>query len=68
MTGRAGLATVFLRSAEYRFNLVRAGYARVLHRDAPPTSAEVAAWAGTGLDSLSLRVAFKSTYEFYLLG
>jgi hypothetical protein len=60
--GRAGLANLFLSSAEYRGREVRRLYGDLLHRAAAP--AEVSAAVGTGLDVLSITALIAGSDEY----
>ena len=62
--GHAGMAQEFLFSQEYRGLQVADDYTRLLKRDQPPSTAEVAFWTGGGLDLLSLDTLFAATQEF----
>jgi hypothetical protein len=62
--GRSGGASAILNSAEYRGLVVRRFYAQLLNRTLPPTQAEVNAGVNSGLDVLSLTVAFAASAEF----
>lgn len=68
--GRGGVAMGFLNSTEYRNLVVREMFFDMLKRTnaTAPSNSDVAAWVNTGLDVLSLRVAFAGTAEFYLYG
>jgi hypothetical protein len=63
-TGRAGMAAVFLASAEYRGRVIRDLYTHMLNRAAPPSAAEVAAGVNSGIDLLTLEAAFAASPEF----
>jgi hypothetical protein len=82
-TSRSVLARSFLNSAELRQNVVKSLYftdpanqamplpglsPNLLHRSAAPPAADLAAWSNTGLDLLSIEVAFAGTGEFYANG
>jgi hypothetical protein len=66
--GRAGLASIFLNSTEYRSQVVRQDYLRVLDRPTAPTAGEVAGWVNSGLDLRSIEMGFAGTPEFYARG
>ena len=78
--GRTGVAMSFLQSLEFRGNVIRTLYSGnttlpptsfiglvpdLLHLSAQPATAEVAGWANTKLDILSLEVAFASSDEYF---
>jgi hypothetical protein len=62
--GRTTVVNLILGSGEFRSGQVQAAYA-LLHRPGPPAPTEVAAWAGTGLDLLSIEVLIAGGAEFY---
>jgi hypothetical protein len=62
--GRGGVASAILNSAEYRGLVVRHFYVQLLKRSFLPTQSEVTAWVNSGLDLLSLTVAFSGNSEF----
>jgi hypothetical protein len=64
--GFRGVALGFLRSTEYRTDLVAGDYLTLLHRQGEP--AGVRAWASSGLDATALRVGIESTPEFFANG
>jgi uncharacterized protein YkwD len=66
--GRSAVASAFLRSGEYRTDLIVADYSVVLHRQSAPSATEVATWQASGLDTTNLRVAFEVSGEFFPLG
>jgi hypothetical protein len=63
--GRSGVAAAFLRSPEYRSNVVDGYYMGLLHRTATPSFAEMNCWVFTNLDLLTIRVGFESSQEFH---
>jgi hypothetical protein len=67
---RAGVALAILQSQEFRTDLVVEYYSTLLHRS--PTAQEamsnVPAFVSSGLDALSLRLAFESSPEFFANG
>lgn len=65
---RAQVVAQFLNSAEYRTNVVVDLYANLLKRDAAPTAEEVNGWVQSGLDVLSMRVAFAGSLEYSVNG
>jgi predicted outer membrane repeat protein len=79
--GRAGVATAFLNSPEYR-NLevqqlygftaapaaaVASLFPNLLHRTGAPTTAEVNFWVNSGLDILRLEASFAGSPEYFNL-
>ena len=66
--GRSGAALIVLQSQEYRSDLVQWDYANLLHRSAPPSSAEVSGWVFAPLDLTGIRVGFMGSYEYVLNG
>jgi hypothetical protein len=62
--GRAEVARRFLGSTEFRDRAVRGFYLNVLRRPATPSAGEVAAWVGSGIDSLGMLSRFVSSNEF----
>ncbi len=60
---RDHVAAAFLHSAEYRGRTVTGYYADVLHRQSPPTRAEVNGWAATALALADIRVRFDAAPE-----
>jgi streptogramin lyase len=66
--GQAGLANIFLSSAEYRGNIIRGYYSTLLHRSTLPSAAEVNGWVVSGLDLARVRIGFEVSLEFYLKG
>jgi Domain of unknown function (DUF4214) len=81
--GRSAVATSFLSSAELRQDVVKALYfsdpanqalalpglsPNLLHRSASPPASDLAAWANTGMDLVSIEVAFAGTAEAYANG
>lgn len=66
--GRAGLADIFLDSAEYRSREITRQYTDVLKRAAAPAASEVAGWVNSGLDLLSIAAAFAASAEFQTNG
>jgi hypothetical protein len=67
---RSGVAAGFVLSTEYRTTQVTNLFYDLLKRTpaAAPTPQQVAAWVNTGLDLLSLRVAFAGSAEFFVIG
>jgi uncharacterized protein YkwD len=65
-TNRSIVAEGFLQSSEYRADVVNSYYANLLHRSAPPSASEVAAWAFSPLDFTTIRIGFESSQEFFL--
>jgi hypothetical protein len=65
---RAVVAASILSSTEYRELVVRSDYAQLLNRTTPPNATEVSGWVNTGLDQLSLEVAFAAGPEFQMNG
>jgi hypothetical protein len=77
--GRAGMANAFVGSFEFRADAVQQLYgftsapaaspasllARLLHRAAAPSPAEVNGWASSGLDLLRIEALFAGTDEFF---
>lgn len=61
---RAQVVVAFLNSVEYRTNFVVNLYADLLKRSAAPTAGEVAGWVNSGLDLISLQVAFAASLEY----
>ncbi len=68
--GRSGVVAGFVLSTEYRNTQVTKVFFDVLKRTPAnaPTAPQVAAWVNSGLDLLSLRVAFAGTPEFFING
>jgi hypothetical protein len=66
--GRAGVTQDFLKSQEFRQDVIGEDYAGLLHRLQPPAAAEVNGWLATGLDALSLDVVFATSPEYQLNG
>jgi hypothetical protein len=66
--GRAGVALAFLRSAEYRTDVVWAYYADLLHRTTSPSAAEATPWVDSGGDLTAFRTSFLESAEFTLNG
>ena len=66
--GRASEAAQFLASTEYRTDVVTTFYSSLLDRTALPSSTEVAGWASSSLDLLSIEVAFASSSEYFANG
>jgi uncharacterized protein YkwD len=66
--GRAAVAQGFLRSAEYRTDVVWAYYADLLHRTTAPSAAEVTPWVDSGGDLTAFRTSFLESAEFTLNG
>jgi Domain of unknown function (DUF4214) len=81
-TTRASVANAFLRSDEFRGDVVQQFYGfsqaalssvaslfpPLLHRTAAPTAPELSGWVNSSLDILSIEVAFASTGEFFVAG
>jgi hypothetical protein len=63
--GRLGVALEFLTGMEFRTDLAEAYYNVLLHR---PSDGSAAGWPATGLNALSMRVAFESGAEFFNKG
>jgi hypothetical protein len=66
--GRAGVANALLASAEYRGLVVGRYYTQLLNRTTPATPAEVNPWVFSGVDLLSIEVAFAAGPEFLANG
>jgi hypothetical protein len=76
--GRAGVAIEFLASTEFRSDVVTQLYTStpvvtnlyvtLLDRPSPPSAGEVAGWANTNLDLLSIEVLFAGSGEYFLNG
>ncbi len=68
--GRSGVANGFVQSTEYRTREVTNLFFDVLKRTAAnaPSAADVAFQVNTGLDLLSLRIAFVGSAEFFVNG
>jgi hypothetical protein len=80
--GRAGVARIFVQSAEFRTNVVQELYGftsapllsvpsnlpNLLHRPSPPSASEVAAAVNSSLDMLTLKLFFAGSPEFYVNG
>jgi hypothetical protein len=66
--GRAGVALGFVDGPEYRGDVVTGFYSSLLDRTTAPSAAEVAGWVNSGLDILSIEVAFASSHEYFLDG
>ena len=62
--GRGSIADAFLHSAEYRADAVRSYYFSLLHRQAAPSSLEVASWADSGLGVTEIRWHLEASNEF----
>jgi hypothetical protein len=79
--GRAGVATLFLHSAEFRGDVVQELYgftyapaqsvvslfANLLHRTSAPAAAEINGWVNSGLDIYTMEIAIAGTSEFVAL-
>ncbi len=61
---RSAVVAAFLGSAEYRGLVVRSYYADILNRSAAPSAGEVAGWVNSGLDLLTIALAFAGSPEF----
>jgi streptogramin lyase len=66
--GRQGLASTFLSSAEFRSDIIRGYYTRLLHRSTMPSQAEVNSWVFSNLDLKRIRTGFEFSLEFFLKG
>jgi hypothetical protein len=76
--GRAGVATLFLQSPEFRTDVVTQLfistpirtqlYVTLLDRATAPSMADVAGWVNSGLDILSIETVFASTLEYFMDG
>ncbi len=66
--GRAGVASLFLSSSEFRARLVRSYYTNLLHRPTAPSAAEVSFWVNSGYDLTTMRALFESSAEFAVNG
>jgi uncharacterized protein YkwD len=66
--GRATLALDFLRSPEYRTDVVQGYYGYLLHRATSPSAAEVTLWVDSGWDLTKIRTDFMESAEFTLNG
>ncbi len=64
--GRAAVALGFLRSAEYRTDVVNGYYSRLLHRTTSPSLTEVNTWVGSVADLTAMRSDFLESAEFTL--
>ena len=79
--GRAGVANMFVHSAEFRADVVQELYgftyapaqsvvslfADLLHRTSGPTAAEINGWVNSGLDIYSIEIAIAGASEFVAL-
>jgi hypothetical protein len=68
IVNRRMVALGFLRSAEYRGDMVQAYHAGLLHRSTPASVAEVTGWVETGADQTAVRAGFLLSSEFTLNG
>ncbi|HLN29644.1 MAG TPA: DUF4214 domain-containing protein [Gemmataceae bacterium] len=66
--GRNGVVAGIVGSAEYRTDEVLGLYVTLLHRQGRPSAAELAFWANSNLDLLSIEVQFTGSQEFYTNG
>ena len=66
--GTAAVAAGFVYSSEFRLDDVGADYATLLHRQTPPSAAELAFWAVGPLDLTSIRVGIEASLEYFLNG
>jgi uncharacterized protein YkwD len=66
--GRTQVASRFVHSTEYLSGMVASYYSSLLHRSQAPASQEIAAWVGTGLDCLAMRIRFETSNEFLQSG
>jgi uncharacterized protein YkwD len=66
--GRDAVAASFLHSAEFRAGMIAGYYQNVLNRPAPASAAEVFGWVDSGLDLMSIHMAFEESQEFFLDG
>jgi hypothetical protein len=79
--GRANSAAAFLRTTEFRTDMVdqfynatpaptsiAALFPPLLHRPAPATTAEISGWVFSGLSLLDIETAFVSSSEFFVNG
>jgi hypothetical protein len=66
--GRTAVALGFLRSAEYRTDVIWAYYADLLHRSTSPSAAEVSSWVDSGAELTVIRTDFLQSAEFTLNG
>ena len=80
--GRASVANAFVRSGEFRGDVVQQLYGfsqaalssvaslfpPLLHRPSAPTAVEVGGWVNSGLDILAIEVSFASSGEFFVSG
>jgi hypothetical protein len=66
--GRNGVVADIIGSAEYRTDEVLGLYVTLLHRQAQPSAAELAFWANSNVDLLSIEVQFTGTQEFFVNG
>jgi hypothetical protein len=79
--GRSGVANAFLRSGEFRFDVVEELYgftyaptqsvvslfADLLHRSSAPTTAEIDGWVNSGLDIYTMEISIAGSSEFVAL-
>jgi hypothetical protein len=65
--GRPAVANVFLHSPEYRTIIITGYYTTLLNRG-NPTPTEVATWANSSFDLLSIQVVFAASPEFQTNG
>ena len=66
--GRGGVINAILSSVEARSNQTLELYVTLLHRSGRPSAAEIASWANSPLDLLSMEAQFAGSQEFYLNG
>jgi hypothetical protein len=67
-TDRSNIAMDFLRSAEYRDDVIELYYSQLLHRSSAPAASEVNYWQGTGASLQDIRMGFESSAEFFRNG
>jgi len=66
--GRNGVVAGIVGSAEYRTDEVLGLYITLLHRQGRPSAAELAFWANSNFDLLSIEIQFAGSQEFYTNG
>jgi predicted outer membrane repeat protein len=64
--GRQQVAQIFLKTPEYRADVVEGYYVTLLHHQPDPVG--VSAWVTSGLDLATIRVDFESSGEFFNVG
>ena len=64
----SGIAEDVLGSGEYRQDAVAMDYTTLLHRGQPAAQSEIAYWASSSMDLLSIESAMLSSTEFYTNG